>query len=368
MLYYPHDTVPPGGRMKSVLLWLYTSLPVFIAAVLLMGAAILFSGCYTMKQGTTMLGYLGRAIPLEELTTKDSASEEDHRFVQRVEDIRRFAIEYLGLKASKNYTRYVELDRDYLAAVVSASAKDSFTPYEWWFPVVGKVPYKGFFNVDDARKERTKLEKKDLDLWIRGVDAFSTLGWFRDPLYSYMEKYSDQSLAELIIHELLHATVYLNNQSQFDEELAEFVGTEGARLYIEKTPGLKTDDPDTATDSAAYLTFIRGLIAELDEVYKSDIPREEKLKRKEEIIGNAKARFDGNYDTLFKTENYRGFGKLPVNNAYLGLYRLYYEEDHYFKDLYEKSGGDLPKFIAAAKTLKGKGDPKVELEKALGIK
>ena len=114
-----------------------------------------------------MLGYLGRAVPLESIAAGEEAPKEDRLFVQRVENIRRFAIEDLGLKESKNYTRYVELDRDYLAAIVSASAKDSFTRHEWWFPVVGRVPYKGFFNVEDARKERKKLEKNDLDVWIR---------------------------------------------------------------------------------------------------------------------------------------------------------------------------------------------------------
>ena len=366
--------------MKLAIGWFCSNLPVFIAAALLLGFSILCSGCYTLKQGTTMLGYLGRAVPLEEMAGSDNSSEDDRLFAKRVEDIRRFAMEELGLKESKNYTRYVELDREYLAAVVSACAKDSFTRHEWWFPVVGKVPYKGFFNVDDARKERVKLEKKDLDVWIRGVDAFSTLGWFKDPLYSYMKKYPDRDLAELIIHELLHATVFLKNHTQFNEELAEFVGTEGAWLYMEKLRGDKADDNETdasadaaadaAADSAAYLDFIRGLITELDLVYKSDIPREEKLLRKGEIIEQAKARFDERYDAVFLTDNYRGFSKLQVNNAYLELFNLYYEENHFYKELYERSGRNLPKFIAAAKTLdsrlkRGKGNPKEELENAL---
>jgi len=350
----------------------YSNLPVFIAAAFLLGLSAFCSGCYTLKQGTTMLSYLGRAVPLEELN--DGDGEDERLFVQRVENIRRFAIEELGLKKSKNYTRYVELDRDYLAAVVSASAKDSFKRYEWWFPVTGNVPYKGFFNVADAREERAKLEKKDLDVWVRGVDAFSTLGWFRDPLYSYMKKYSDRSLADLIIHELLHATVYLKGQSQFNEELAEFVGTEGSRLYMEKT-GRALDDSgaaDAQADREAYSAFIRGLIAELDELYKTDLSREEKLQKKAEVIEAAKARFNISYEENFKTDNYRGFSELQINNAYLELFRLYYEEDHYYKDLYEKSGSDLAKFISAAKTLKvktqGRRNPKEELEKALGLR
>ena len=336
-----------------------------------------------------MLNYMSRAIPLEDLTKKEGVSEEDIHFVKRVEDIRRFAMDELGLRESKNYTRYVELDRDYLAAVVSACAADSFTRHEWWFPVIGRVPYKGFFNIEDARKERAKLEKKGLDVWIRSVDAFSTLGWFKDPLYSYMKNYAERDLAELIIHELLHATVFIKNHVQFNEELAQFVGMEGARLYMEKVRGRPVEDSETVganapenaeagdsadvrEDRAVYHAFIHGLIAELDEAYKSDISGKEKLARKAEIINGARARFEENYDGLFKTDNYRNFSSLPVNNAYLELFRLYNEEDSFFKDLYEKSGNDLPKFIAAAKTLnsrrvlkQGDGNPKEALEQVL---
>jgi predicted aminopeptidase len=346
-------------------------LPIAAAAVLLLASCLLFSGCYTLKQGAALLGYLGRAVPLEKLAA-DTASQEDREFAALVADIRRFAMEDLGLKESKNYTRYVQLDRDYLAAVVSASAADSFTRHEWWFPVVGKVPYKGFFNVADARKERAKLEKKDLDVWIRGVDAFSTLGWFQDPLYSYMRNYPAKELANLLIHEQFHATVFIKNQVQFNEELAEFVGSEGARLYMESRDG--SAKPEAARpgveegDNAAFIEFIRDLIAELDVLYKSGLPRSETLQKKENIIRESQERFEAEYESRFAGDNYRGFSKLPVNNAYLELYRLYYAESNYFAGLYEKSGRDLPRFIAAAKTLKASGgDLRLQLERALGL-
>jgi predicted aminopeptidase len=383
--------------------------------ILLILVCVLCSGCYTLTQGITMLGYLGRAIPLEKLeeraaagspgagggTAGDSAvagegpavevpgeaasggaatapgaagndeAAKTRRFVERVRNIRRFAMRELGLRESANYTRYVELDRSYLAAVVSAAAPDSFTRHEWRFPVVGAMPYKGFFRVDDARKEREKLEKKGLDVWIRGVDAFSTLGWFKDPLYSYMRDYSDYQLANLLIHELVHATVYLKNQSQFNEELAEFVGTEGARLYIEQTYGPRSPEyrqsGDREADSLAYTAYLRGLIVELEDLYSRDIPRREKLARKAEIIARSQEQFDRDYDTLFSGDSYRGFSTLPVNNAYLDLYRLYFEGNNFYRDLYEKSGADLGRYIAAAKTLGARErNPKEALARALG--
>jgi predicted aminopeptidase len=311
--------------MKTARFWLFPKLPVLIAAALILGASITCSGCYTIKQGAAMLGYLGRAVPLESIAALDGASEDGRLFVQRVENIRRFATQELGLAASRNYTRYVDLDRNYLAAVVSASAQDSFTRHHWWFPVVGRMPYKGFFNVEDARKERDRLEIGGLDVWIRAVDAFSTLGWFRDPLYSFMRHYSDYSLAELIIHELFHATVWINNQTQFNEELATFVGVQAARLYMEKTFGPAWRDEgqndngasqaQLQADRQAYLAFIQGLIAELEELYQSELHREQKLLQREEVFSAARARFEDTYDTVFVTDTYRFFTALPLNNA-----------------------------------------------------
>jgi predicted aminopeptidase len=321
----------------------------------------LFSGCYTIKQGVIMLGYLNRAIPLEKT--------DDEEFVNLVNDIRKFAMEDLGLAMSKNYTRYVELDREYLAAVVSASAKDSFRRHEWHFPVVGAMPYKGFFNIEDARKERVKLEKKNLDVWVRRVDAFSTLGWFKDPLYSYMRNYSVGRLADLIIHELVHATVFIKGQVKFNEELAEFIGSEGARLYVESRYGANSEEYRESFSSDSeyknYVAFIQELIAELDILYSSEIDRESKLKEKEIIISAAKERFNAEYETRFSTDNYRGFSSIPVNNAYLELYRIYHAQDNFYSDLYERSGKNLPAFAAAAKTITKKGDPRTQLEKAL---
>jgi predicted aminopeptidase len=345
--------------------------PAFASLALLTLGILLFSGCYTIKQGTTMLGYLGKAVPLEELAAGagKAADADTLAFVNRVTDIRRFAMEELGLKESKNYTRYVEIDRDYLAAVVSACAADSFTRREWTFPVVGTVPYKGFFDPKDAGKEAAKLKAEGLDVWIRGVDAFSTLGWFKDPLYSYMKNYSDYQLADLVIHELLHATVFVRGQVQFNEQLAEFVGSGGARLYIESRFGKDSEEykaiGGNTTDAAAYRAFLRELSAELEAVYgNKSLNRSKKLAQKEQIIKAAQERFAAEYDKRFQSQDYRSFSTLPVNNAYLDLYRLYYgeeaAEDNFFAGLYERlavSGssetGNLRTFISAAASLNG---------------
>ncbi|MCL2602270.1 MAG: aminopeptidase [Treponema sp.] len=362
--------------MKHVFTFIHSNLPIVLSAFVLVSALVACSGCYSMKQGTAYLGYLNRAVPLEKLAAREDTPEEERIFVERVDTIRSFATGHLGLKGSKNYTKYVALDRDFLAAVVSASAPDSFTRHYWWFPVVGRMPYKGFFNVPDARREREKLEAKELDVWIRGVGAFSTLGWFKDPLFSFMREYSDKELADLIIHELVHSTVWLKHHTQFNEQLAAFIGTEGARLFMETTGDAGNDsgnaDDLVAADRAAYYAFIQSLIAELEVMFAATDSREERLARKAEIIAAAKTRFEAEYDSLFHTDTYRFFIELPVNNAYLDLFRLYHEEDRYFADLFERSGSDLPAFIAAARTLNPRqrrnADPRAAFETALGLR
>jgi predicted aminopeptidase len=344
--------------MNALYAYLMKTLIPALSALVVLGCFLIFSGCYTLSQGLTMLGYLRRAVSLEELTDPDS-----RRFAEQIVEIRAFAIGVLGLRDTANYTRFVELDRDYLANVVSASAKDSFTPYEWRFPIVGNVPYKGFFDEAGAHKEAEKLKKKDLDVLIRRVDAFSTLGWFSDPLYSYMKKYPFYQIAELIMHETLHATVYLKGESQFNEELAEFVGREGARLFIERKFGKESAEyralSDAEADNAAFVAFVQDLTRELEGVFALDIRREEKLARKETLIAAYQARFLAEYDARFKSGRYRFFAELSVNNAYLELFRLYYAGGDYLKELFERAGNDLPRFIEAAKKIKGgkKGKP-----------
>jgi predicted aminopeptidase len=346
----------------------FALIPPLVSVVGLTVCAALFSACYTLKQGAAMLGYLSRAIPLDKLEKQEHTAE-TQRFTALIRDIRAFATNDLGLKDTKNYTRYVHIDRDYLAAVVSACADDSFAGHRWWFPVVGYVPYKGFFGVDDAKKEAQKLRNKGLDVWVRGVDAFSTLGYFRDPLYSYMRDYSAYQMADLLIHELFHATVFIKNHVQFNEELAEFVGKHGARLYIESRFGkdakeLREYDAHQK-DSDVYVLYIQKLKTQLDDVYKSDISREQKLERKAAVIKAAQETFKTNYSAMFTTDAYKFFEDLPVNNAYLQLYGLYHDGGEYLEALYTKAGSNLPAVIEAAKKIKQRGEPPQQQLEAL---
>ncbi|MCL2600319.1 MAG: aminopeptidase [Treponema sp.] len=350
---------------------LFSLFPVLVTAVLF----LVLSGCYSIRQGTAFLGYLCRARPLDSLLapTGDPGQDERNRlFVERVHDIRHFAQYELGLNVGRNYTRYVALDRDFLAAVVSASAKDSFTTHLWRYPVVGRLPYRGYFNIERARRQRDRLERRGLDVWIRGVDAFSTLGWFRDPLFTFMRDYRVDRLADLIIHESLHATVWLRGQGHFNEELADLVGREGARLYIISRFGADSGEYRAMVaanrDSRAFLEFVWELIAELEVLYGSGAPRDAILHERQHIIAAAQERFDAEYEQRFVSDNFRGFSALPINNAYLDLFRIYTPADGFVAGLFERSGKTLPEFIAAAISMPRRGPPGRErLARSLGL-
>ena len=224
---------------------------------------------------------------------------------------------------------------------------------------MGKMPYKGFYELEDARKEAAKLREKDLDVWIRGVEAFSTLGFFKDPLISYMRSYSVYDLANLIIHEQTHATVWKKGDTNFNEDLASFVGDIGARLFVSSRYGadskefLDIDNNERNTNN--FREDVLKLRAELEVFYNGlseDLSAEERqaaLEKKQAIIKDFQNRFLETYDERYVGENYRGFAELAVNNAYIDLYQIYHGSRSWFDEQYDAVGGDIKKFIAAMK-------------------
>src|SRR5262249_33798482 len=133
--------------------------------------------------------------------------EETKRKLRLVLEVKKFAEEKLSLTSNRNYLTYVALDRDSVSYVLQVAPFNELSHYEWDYPIVGKMPYKGFFNKDLAKEEAKKFPEEKWDTYIRGVSAYSTLGWFHDPVLSSMLKYSDHELVDTIIHETVHANV-----------------------------------------------------------------------------------------------------------------------------------------------------------------
>ena len=211
-------------------------------APLLAVFTLLVSGCasqvgYLAKQGSYLLRYSVGTRSIDSLIADSSTAADVRAFAVKVREIRGFAAESLGLRSNGNYTRYRQIDRDHLVDVVSACDAESFTAYLWSYPLLGKLPYKGFYERSDADAEAARLRGQGYDVIVRPVDAFSTLGFTKDPVYSFMKGYSPFELASLIIHEQTHATLFVKGQPEFNEELATFVGNEGAFEWLQAAYG-----------------------------------------------------------------------------------------------------------------------------------
>ncbi len=325
----------------------------------------LVSSCYYLKQGRYLLGYHARARGVEKVLSDAGTPVPVKDFLLEAAKIRRFAVESLGLKENKNYTTYSEARRDFLAYVVSAAEPLALETWYWNYPFLGKAPYRGFYEEEDARREARRLKDKGLDVWIRRVDAFSTLGILKDPLYDFMADYPVHRLAELLIHEQTHATLWIKNDTAFNEDLASFVGVAGARLYLEAEYG--SDSPELAlmsgsrADSRRYTEDVFELRHRLEALYAEAaeaLPREEGaraeyLDRKEKIIKDFQQEFLSCYNTRYTTDLYRGFGEIPVNNAYLELFQLYQGREDWFRTLFEEEEGDMKRFFRRVRREKG---------------
>ncbi len=326
---------------------------------------------YLLKQGAALLQYSTGAQPVQSLLDDPATPPDTREFLARVQDIRRFAVETAGLKVNDNYTRYKEIGRDHLVDVVQACDAVSFDAYQWGYPFLGRLPYRGYYDRADADAEAARLKQEGYDVIVRPVDAFSTLGFLRDPLYSFMKRYSPFQLASLIIHEQTHATLFLKGQPDFNEEMASFVGDEGAfewlrATYGEASPGYRAALDDKA-DSELFVSLLRGLAARLAPVYSSGLGREEKLAQKKTIIDEFKAGLADSRAAGFRTDAYAHLEKIPLNNAYLSLYRLYTSDVPLLREWFQqRCDGDLRGFMASMKELAGRGDVKSQIRAALG--
>lgn len=321
-----------------------------------------------MKQGYYVVKYTTGSVSIEKLQRRADTSEELKRFFSLVNDIRAFAFDSVGLKKNNNFTTFVKVDRKYLVDVVFAAGKDNFTPYQWCFPLFGCFPDKGYFDRRDAEAEAGRLGKKGYDTYIGRAGAFSTLGFFSDPVYSFMKDFSLFEIASLIIHEETHSTLFIKDQVQFNEEMATFIGNEGALRFIKAKFGdssepLKKAEKESR-DYQTYIGLIDSLYHRLKFVYEDTISEQGKLQKKQEIIGQFKGFVTDKYDSLFRTPNYRGLNKAAINNAFISADITYTFDLKEFYDLYQKDNRDFRAMLSRLKTLKkSKGDPHEALRK-----
>ncbi|MBK7890383.1 MAG: aminopeptidase [Bdellovibrionales bacterium] len=344
-----------------------------------MAILTLCSACqapYLVKSAWSQVGLLNSREPLEKVLAKPELADAVRTKLLLARDAKLFAETELGLKKTQNYESYVELGRSHVSYVVSAAPKNRLEHFEWWFPFVGSVPYKGYFNPDDAKEEAESLRKENLDVVVRGVSAYSTLGWFRDPILSSMLRYTDYDLANTIIHEAVHATLYIKSNADFNERLATFIGNIGAELFFLKREGPSSETLKLAKseseDERLFTDFISKEIETLKMWYEKNSPEDR----------DQSHAFDENRTIQFKlifdhfknevapkltNEKYRErlseeLAPDKLNNARLLLWRLYFHDLGDFDRAYAKLDKNPSRFIEFAKSLESAKDPEVALK------
>lgn len=331
-----------------------------------------FSSCqmtYYVSSAYEQFSMLAKKTPNDKALSDSELTEEQKRKIRLASSAKAFAEEKIGLKKSKNYSSFVNLKRDSVTWVVNAAEPWQIKNYEWDYFWVGKMPYKGFFSEDKARLEENRLKSLGLDTYLRGVSAYSTLGWLSDPIVSPMLKYSDVDLVETIIHELVHVTIYIKNSADFNERLAVFVGQNGAIEYFKQLEGEDSTKAqmiiDTESDSQIFSQFISKELELLNKWYELNQSKnmEEKTKRLAQIQSD----FTTQIKPQLKTDSFDFFARIKLNNARLGLFKTYNSDLSDFSKLFEKSNRNYAEFFKQIKSLENAKDPSQELKKILAM-
>lgn len=292
---------------------------------------------------------------IEDAINDPNVSVENKDKLQFVLQARSYAKE-IGLEPKRSFTKYASVDRDVLSWVVMGCKKDSFSPYSWWFPVVGSVPYKGFFEQEEALVQARELEEEKYETWVRGTDAFSTLGWFNDPILSTTLRHPITTIVNTVIHEITHTTFWFQDKVEFNESLANFIGLTGAIEFfkgkreacgedgacVQKYSALLTDAEGDRSRSLELTTILERMYQELDALYKSDKTFEAKMVERDALFEKGIAPLRAKYP------NMKVFTAL--NNAEIMQRRIYLSHLDSFEALFAKHNHSLPEFIRSIQT------------------
>jgi predicted aminopeptidase len=191
-----------------------------LVGVLVVLAAATPLGRYIVRAAIAEARILWNRRPIPEMLADSSVAPALRDRLRLVVDARAFAVDSLGLNAGESFTTFSQLDRDTLVLVLSAAYRDRLQAYRWWFPIVGRLPYKGYFDFGRARNEQDAFQARGFDTYLRPASAFSTLGWFNDPLLSTTVRADTTFLVNTVIHELSHNTLFVSGNAEFSESFA----------------------------------------------------------------------------------------------------------------------------------------------------
>lgn len=333
--------------------------------------SLILSSCSTLSYYRQSihghLSLMSAREPIAELMARQETTEDKKRLFAQILSIRSYATEQLGLPDNDSYTSYVELDRDYVVWNVVSTPEYSMLPKTWCFPVAGCVAYRGYYAQSDAKEFAEKLNaaEDNFDVAISGATAYSTLGWFDDPVLSSMSDRGDILLAETIFHELAHQVLYLKKDSAFNESFATAVAITGVRQWLQDTSPERLNVYDQYLERRLQFNqLIDKFSGMLKEHYAQDLLETEKREGKKRLISELK----NEYNHIKKSwDDFSGYDKWfgqDLNNAHLALISTYWKQVPVFEGWLEECKQNLPDFFQAMKKLSYK---KQRLSNEIGL-
>jgi predicted aminopeptidase len=321
----------------------------FVVLLAVLGSII--SGCspfYVLRAAYEEGKILWRREPIPQYLENPDLGPEVQDKLKLVLDVREYARDVLKLNVGGSYSSYSYVDRPDLTYILTAAPRTELRPYTWWFLIVGRVPYKGYFSKEEAGAAAKELEAEGYDTNIRTSAAFSTLGWFDDPLLSHLLRYDKVTLADVVFHELFHNTLYVKGAGHFNESVANFVGGRAAIDFFRDRFGAGSAEHERAIraweEELEFSEFIEKFAAALDELYARKIPEEDKLLLRQQAFTRAKEEWS-EWITKHPTHRFRNFSKQPLNNAVIIHYMLYLKNLKLFEALYQAEGKNLVRAI-----------------------
>jgi predicted aminopeptidase len=337
----------------------------------LFGLATLHPGVrYVAEAAGWQLSLLWGRVPVEQAIEAGHFSPTEVARLRQVPGIKAYA-QKLGLADTGHYST-IHPTWKQTVWNVSACQELAFEPRTWWFPIVGRVPYLGYFLESGAREQERALQAEGLDVYVRTAGAWSTLGWFEDPLLPAMASWDESRLANTLFHELTHATTWIPGSVAFNESLANFVGEEATIRYLgdrygESSPQVAAERARRA-DRDVYLRLLTTVYRDLDAVYHDvDVPAEEKRRQKQNMLDGIPARArDAGFSDPARWESF--LAAEPWNNARLVQFRVYNRSPAWFSTLLEAESGDLKAFLSRVTAVtRGAADPYRAIGQAAGV-
>jgi predicted aminopeptidase len=318
------------------------------------------TGCYLSRGAWEEGKILARRKPIAELIADSRVEPLTRRKLQIVLDAREYARDSIRLRAKESFTTYSPLERDTLVLVLSVAYRDRLEPYTWWFPIVGRVPYKGYFDFEAARTAASDFERRGYDVVLRPSDAFSTLGWFNDPLLSTSLRRDSLDLVNTVIHELTHNTFYAPSSVAFNESFASFVGARGAAAFFRaRGEPIAAARVDAGWEDEKLLgTFWSQLTRTLDSAFKAHPDnRAARLAVRDTIYSEARRQLVSEIAPRLQTVSPRYAERVPLDNASVLARRVYARNLDLFDAIYAREGRSLRHAIGRVITL-AKSSPK----------